>query len=528
MRRSALSRHPPSVNEMDEKAIPTARLARSLRGPALLVWVAMGAFAVCFTWISILDDRAFRTGRFDLGNMVQAVWSTAHGHVLAVTDVRGHQVSRLASHFDPILVALAPLWRLWPSADMLLLVQALAVALGALPVYWLGRKHLQSTKAGAAFAVAYLLYPATGWLTLNEFHPVAFACPLLLYAFWFLDQDRLLPFSLFAALAMTSKEEIGLVVASLGIWYAFSRRRWLIGATVCTVGVLVTTIAIYVVVPHFNTLPSSFFDRYAAIGSSPAGIARTLLTHPVRLLAAATTIRHLEYAAQLILPLGALALLSPLALAVLPELSLNILSGNAFQSSVRFHYTAAETPVLVAASILGAGRLIRARPSLSRAVPTLLIGASLIGSYLVGPVLSWRVVPGAGGQLDEAVTVSLHDRIALQALRMIPPNDPVSATNSLGAHLSARPVVFSFPVVRDALWIAVDEKQLSYQDRQAPLPAAVRLVTVRDDPAWRLVFERDGILVFERAQKSRTLTGAGASRRPPARRGAIGRGRTGT
>ena len=46
------------------------------------------------------------TGRFDLGNMVQAVWSTAHGHPLADHDLRGEQVSRLGAHFDPILAAL--------------------------------------------------------------------------------------------------------------------------------------------------------------------------------------------------------------------------------------------------------------------------------------------------------------------------------------------------------------------------------------------------------------------------------------
>ncbi len=42
--------------------------------------------------------------------MVQAVWSTAHGHLLAITDLRGEQISRLGAHFDPILVAFAPLW----------------------------------------------------------------------------------------------------------------------------------------------------------------------------------------------------------------------------------------------------------------------------------------------------------------------------------------------------------------------------------------------------------------------------------
>ena len=136
----------------------------------------------------ILRHRTFGSGRFDLGNMTQAVWSTAHGDFLSVTDVHGEQISRLGSHFDPILAALAPLWWVWPDPELLLVVQAIAVASGAIPVYWLARKHFDAEWPAAALAVAYLAYPPVQWLTMSDFHPVALACPLLLYAWWHLDE----------------------------------------------------------------------------------------------------------------------------------------------------------------------------------------------------------------------------------------------------------------------------------------------------------------------------------------------------
>ena len=176
--------------------------------------------------------------------MVQAVWSTAHGHPLQITGLRGDQVSRLGAHFDPILAAFAPLWLLWPSPDMLLVAQAVAVALGALPVYWLARKHLAGDRPALGFALAYLVYPPTQWLTLNEFHPVALACPLLLFAIWFLDEERLVPFALCAAVAATTKEEIALVVAGLGIWYALAHGRRRTGAGIAVAGIAVSLIAI--------------------------------------------------------------------------------------------------------------------------------------------------------------------------------------------------------------------------------------------------------------------------------------------
>ena len=137
--------------------------AVALRGDLALARTArtaVAAYAAGFSALSILRHRAFSTGRFDLGNMVQSVWSTAHGHPLQITGLRGDQFSRLGAHFDPILATFTPLWLVWPSPDMLLVTQAVAVALGALPVYWLARKHLGSERAGVGFALAYLALPA--------------------------------------------------------------------------------------------------------------------------------------------------------------------------------------------------------------------------------------------------------------------------------------------------------------------------------------------------------------------------------
>ncbi len=50
----------------------------------------------------------FRFTRFDLGNMVQAVWNTADGRPLETTFGTGEQLPRLASHVDPILGSAHP------------------------------------------------------------------------------------------------------------------------------------------------------------------------------------------------------------------------------------------------------------------------------------------------------------------------------------------------------------------------------------------------------------------------------------
>jgi uncharacterized membrane protein len=468
--------------------------------PGVLLWVAIGAYAVAFSALSILRHRAFQTGRFDLGNMVQAVWSTAHGDWLQITGLRGDQISRLAAHFDPILAAFAPLWLVWPSPDVLLVTQAVAISLGALPVYWLAHKHLGSQRAALGFALAYLLYPPTQWLTLNEFHPVALACPLLLFAIWYLDEGRLLPFAIFAALAVTTKEEIGLVVGGLGLWYALEHRRRAEGAAIFALGTAVALIAIEVVVPHFNRAgSSSFFSRYSEVGGSPSGIVHTAVHHPWKIVTTAVTGRGLGYLARLLLPLGLLTLFAPLfLLAAVPELAINLLSAATTQTSIRFHYTAGLIPVLIAGSIFGAARLLRDRPQLRVPLATGALVLALAANYALGAIPLWRYFPGGEQAQAYAARVSRHDRLAAQALRMIPSHAVVSATNTLGAHLSARHRILSFPYIQDATWVAADETSPGYADRLAPLPTAVQLSWLRRNPEWRLVFERDGILIFRR------------------------------
>jgi uncharacterized membrane protein len=460
-----------------------------------LVLTGAAAWIAGFAALSVLRQAAFATGRFDLGNMVQAVWSTAHGHPLRVTDLNGDQISRLAAHVDPILVIFAPLWWIWPNPDMLLVAQAVAVGCGALPVFWLARKHLGSARAGCGFALVYLLYPATGWLTLNEFHPVALATPLLLFAFWYLDEDRLLPFAVFAVVASLCKEEISFVVAGFGVWYAITRRRWLAGGAVVVLGIVWAAVATSVIIPHFNHGQSSdFYARYSEVGGSPGGIVKTAFVHPGRLVSAAFTNRDLHYVLQLTWPIAFVCLLAPLVLvAALPELAINLLSAVPTQTSIHFHYTAGLIAPVIAAAVLGARRL--GRPL---AVAAALVVVAIVGNYWLGPLPAWRHVPGGQTFQATAAHVTMHDRIAARALDLIPSRAVVAATNSLGAHLSARARFLSFPFLEDATWVAADETQPGYGDRFAPVLTALELAWLRTNPEWKLVFEDDGVLVFRR------------------------------
>ena len=428
--------------------------------PTVVVRAAAAVFAIVFGTAAVLRHRTFESGRFDLGNMTQAVWSTANGDLLSVTDLHGEQISRLGSHFDPILAALAPLWWLWPDPELLLVVQAAAVAVGALPVFWLARKHLASDRTAAALALAYLLSPPVQWLTVSDFHPVALACPLLLFAWWHLDEGRLWAFALLAAAAVATKEHVGLAVAALGVWYAVRHRAPRTGVAIAAIAGGAALIAALVVVPHFAPGGESAFEsRY----DSPS-----------------LSSRDLAYLASLLLPLALLPLAAPLALlATVPELGLNLLSSTVTQTSVKTHYAATIAPALLVATVFGAARL-------GNRVAYAVALAALAGTVAFGPL----------GRIP--LRADAHDAAARRGLALVPAAAAVSATNSLGAHLSERRRIFSFPVLREAAWVAVDERRLTFLDSLGPGRARPHLNALHHDPAWRRVFAEDGVLVFRR------------------------------
>lgn len=428
--------------------------------PAFLVRGGVAVFGLVFATAAVLRHRAFGSGRFDLGNMTQAVWSTAHGDALSVTDVHGEQISRLGAHFDPILAALAPLWWLWPSPELLLVVQALAVATGALPLHWLARKHLGDGLPAAALAFVYLASAPVQWLTLSDFHAVALATPLLLFAWWQLDEERLWAFALLAGAAIATKEHVGLAVAAMGVWYAVRHRRTREGIAIAAVAGALALIAVFVVVPHYAAEGSSAFaGRY----DEPS-----------------LGLRDLGYLSELLFPLLFLPLAAPLAaFAAAPELGLNVLSSTVTQTSVKTHYAAVAMPALLAATVFGSARL---GPRLAYGA----LVASAAGMLLLGPL----------GRVE--LRADEHDAAAKRALGLVPAGAPVSATNGLGAHLSARERIFSFPVLREARWVVVDQRHLSFLDSLKPDRARPALAALRRDPRWRLVFAENGVLVFRR------------------------------
>lgn len=409
---------------------------RACRGLLCLSVLAYVLFFLRLSF-SLLDNLGIRT--FDLAIFDQATWLIAHGHAPFVT-VRGLHI--LAEHFSAVLYLLAPLYLVWDSPKMLLTVQTLALAAGAVPVYALARKRLASPLLALLFGLAYLLYPPLQWTNTFEFHPDTLVTPCLLGAFFFLTERRWCPFFCLLALAALCKETVGLEILALGIYALVLYRReraWRMGAWAVALGLLALAVSLGAV-SHFNgERPSLFYLLYSRYGDSPRAIAAFAAAHPLRLLADLCAPDNRLYAFQLLYPVLFLSLLAPeVLLLALPALGLHLLSGHAIMHTIFFQYTALVTPFVFAAAILGAERLRRWG---DRRTGALLAAALCLGLWQGA---AQRPASSAWPTLPPTMPAAQADE-TWDLLRVIPPGASVSCPVALMPRLAHRREAYLFP-----------------------------------------------------------------------------------
>jgi uncharacterized membrane protein len=471
---------------------PESRASRVVYGTTLL-------WAAAFSLGGILEQRSFLLRRYDLGNFTQALWSTAHGHLLEVTEVGGAQVSRLGIHVDPILLLLVPIWKLWPSPEMLLVVQAVALAAGSVPLFWLARKRLASERDAALIGVAYLACPTIGSNALHEFHAIALAVPLLLLAVWFLDEGRLAPFWVAAGLAMLCGEQVGFIVACLGIWYMWHHKYVARGTLVAVVGMLVSAVDFGFVLHHFSH-GSPYYGRYAGVGGSLSGVLRNVFTDPLKI-AHALQFSDLLAIVLLALPVLGLCFGSAITLVAAPQIALIMLSDRTADLDIHAQTTLPIIPFIYLGAVFTLARLRgNARFTAGHVLVT-----SVAAAVIFGPLSPFVV----------HLPTSSHLAAEQQAVSLIPASVPVSTTNHLGSHLAERQNLYVFPVIRKAEWVVVDATdpylpdvawlkgrkgiQVGTRDLYRD-PGEMRsaLLELNKSSTWKRVFFRSGVSVFER------------------------------
>jgi len=493
----------------------------SLRGQLAMAWVIVLVLVALDSLLvgqhALLRYHTYHADAFDLGNMDQAIWNSLHGHLLRFTN-RGMDwfgpPTRLGVHVEPILLLIAPLYLLHTGPETLILLQAVTLALGSIPLFLLGLRRLPELPlVAAAFVGAYLATPEILGEALFDFHGVALATPLLLLTLWAVEARRYRWLAIAAVLAALCKEEVALSLIPLGFYIAIWQGRPRLGATVLLLSTAWVAFCFLVILPHYNIHTAganNFWYRYAWLGSSPDTALHRALTQPSLLLSSFQDSARRDYLAVLLRSGGGLGIFAPaLWLCALPDIMINALSTHAEQYSGFYHYNAVILPYLMVAAIYGTeafyhtSRRVESRVHpeafppgavLSTTRPTRAGHAFLstgvrwqaarghfpIRSQWISPLVMVWLIVSAYWNITATISIirpfwlvgnhSTIQQAQIDALLAnVPPSASVAATDTLNPHLSDRYTIFLLPDPQSytADYIAIDIPAALYTNQQA-------------------------------------------------------------
>jgi len=292
-----------------------------------LPWVFAAIYFAVLALLAAASLRALEGGS-GVGAWVQAAWRREHGGAgfpVGGVDPASGSWSLIS---EPVLWAA----RILPAAIVLSVVQALALALGIVPLWRLARDeaHLR-VGASTAIITAYVLAPTLHRTNLSAFHPEAIALPALIAAYLHGRQDHPKRLALFVVLVLACRADLGLTVAALGLLLAILGKRRP-GFIVAASGLIWVAAAVAFVGPELPTAALTPSGEFVARSIGPLAVVPELFTDPFGQLRQLLTEPSIGFLVVVLAPLLFLPLVSPRKFSgAVPCLALAMIADTAVQ-----------------------------------------------------------------------------------------------------------------------------------------------------------------------------------------------------
>lgn len=447
------------------------------------LWAAYGYL---LSRLAVTNHHALNTRTIDLGYYDNVFYNSLHGKPLGCSYVKGG--THASAHFDPILIALSPLYALYPRAEFLLVLQSVWLGMGVIPAYRLAARTLASRRAGWVMALAYALYPALHGANLYEFHSLTLIAPLVLWLFVFLEEERWVGYGLTVLLLCLCREDLPLMLCFVGLHAILGSRPAQKRAGLITIA---SAIVYYAVVRGFF-MPSKdvlnggtdkaysyayYFDDLIPNKRGLSDLVLSLVTNPVYVLRLAfADLQKVQYLLLLFVPLACLPLVArPGRLTMLYGLAVCLLASRKPVYQVGFQYAAMIFPFAFAIapralSDLGDTSVVRAvglsKESLRRGALAFVLAASALLSWKFGALVENGAFRGGFGKIaryrlsDAQASTYLSLRGLVDKLE---PGASVLVTNRVGAHVSNRRDVYLVHQRRHTTYVLVEDSDLGKQ-----------------------------------------------------------------
>lgn len=403
------------------------------------VLAAVAYYVITFSIYTILLQEVFYTQAFDSGIDGQGIWLLSRFLNPFVT-VRG--MNLFADSVTLYHLFIAPFYWLWNSINVLYFVQAVFIALGAVPLFLLAKDRLKSPFLAAALAFSYLLYPALQNLNLDQYHSEAITVFFLLTAFYFLHKEKYPWYYLFLILTLFGKDEVAATGLFIGLYLLLFKRQRGPGWT--TIGL---SLGWYFLCSRFF---SPLLNGIGVLAAQPItyshwfqGLMQNVF-NPAFYLANIFHPESLLYYLGLLAPVGFIPVLSwPALFMLVPSVAVNVLSGTGYLRSIYYHYNYVQTAVIFWGLIEGL-KLLNEKSVWLR--PLILGAVVMIFALIFNLTLSQFPLNRQWGLIGEKIKQLSSEEVKAKqaAVKLVPAGAKVSASYSLLPHLCLRPEIYMF------------------------------------------------------------------------------------
>lgn len=192
--------------------------------------------SVLYSILAIVRHNNFQSFAFDLGIYDQAVW--LYSRVLApFSTVKMPNMLILADHFNPSLALLAPIYWIKDDVRMLLIAQALIFTTSGYPIYKLAKIYLKNSFCSLSILFAYYFFWGVQLALAFDFHEVTIVASLLSWLFYFAETKRWKIFFLILIICLGLKEDVSIILGSLGVFIILTYKNLKIGITTILISI---------------------------------------------------------------------------------------------------------------------------------------------------------------------------------------------------------------------------------------------------------------------------------------------------
>jgi uncharacterized membrane protein len=455
---------------------------KDIKLPDVSPWVILAGMTALYAMIYFLwswnRNASFNAYAFDLSVYMQALSNFQLQSGI-------FEKSLLAGHFSPLLIVLVPLIKAVPSPALLFLIQAVLLALPAIPLYRVSRKLGASAWAALLVVFVYLNFFSTRTLAYSDFHVEDFMPLLFLLLFdAYLSRANGI-YWLLLVVALGVKEDVGFYLSAASVILAvFQRDRWRLNMATAVVALLAGLASLmYVMQSNHGAYP--YFDLWSAYGRGLLGILLGVLVHPFSTLALCLKPAGLR----LIFSLALLPALSIWGLAGLPCLLLQLASNLELQSNLGLYYVA---PVLPFAFIGMAAGWVRVERWLASASPErgrkVLLGLAFFLLIFNFTWMSWNEVTPEHNAIHRLVQKVSPGASVLAQADLAPHVPQQARVLVLGVNAFEDPDVVIFHVTGN-IWPYTRETYLH------------SLNALRMNPDYYVWKEDQGVVIFTKRKK---------------------------